>query len=335
MLKASVTAVSIWVLSIEPVCAQSMQHSEWQEEDQPAVRASGAAPQMVWNDRSLEQNALLLSLNEKISLLELDVIGKTSPHSTPASRILALENSVFGKPDTSGANAIERVSHLISALQPSNELVSMVVVKATSSPGWSFKATSAPWVNSTSQVVSAIEIQLGGKSKPDEPLIERVTNLEKSILPQDAVVDSTEMKKRIDNLLAAVAPTEKAIDKAKQIADSHAGWFWNPPQIHWLGSLGREAKSLGRSAENSTKAMVSSPTFWTLLIGAGALTALYFMGRGNNGQASLPVYIANERACVGLSNCNRCSNCRYCQYCNDGMPHSPCGVLLRLVQYGR
>ncbi|MBX9689230.1 MAG: hypothetical protein K2X27_21150 [Candidatus Obscuribacterales bacterium] len=172
---------------------------------------------------------------------------------------------------------------------------------------------------------------MSGRPEMDKSIVERLSSLEKLVFPQEPVRSSLSVKERIDSLLASAPLSDSTIEKSKRlISQNNGGWFWNPPQIKWLGDLGKGAKSLGKKTKDATANLATSPTFWTLLLGATAVTALVLMSRDNSG--TLPAYIANENACSGNAMCNRCTNCRYCHYCNSGLGGA-CGVRIRILQF--
>lgn len=334
---------------VTPACAQQGQeHSEWEEESPPAgstmspgsnrtssppaSMARRSAVPKTWTEELIMEYAKTLSPFEKICLLELDVFGKTFPFSTkdPVERLKALEKSVLGESNEQ-AELIPRIDALLRSLQPSKDLVSFVVIKATSKAGWSFKSKNAPWVMTTMQTLSSMEIELNGKTAvPGSTIIERIANLEKSSSGLQATeLSGVPVQQRLANLRSALPLSKRTIEKAKKDSDTDDSFIENI-----VDSLGKHAKKLAKGTKDKSAALASSPAFWTLLLGAGAITTLIILEANNKNRGSGSNSSASnfERGCRGTMNCHYCTNCRYCQYCNT--TPGCCNVKLQILRAG-
>lgn len=108
----------------------------------------------------------------------------------------------------------------------------------------------------------------------------------------------------------------------------------SPNQANWKGSGGNSlgvVSSVGKGLKNATKSafqstaepaksVLKSPTFWMLLIGAGALPGLYFATRNSGGGGAVPAsyYPDPIYGCHGAVPCHVCTDCSRCIHCNSG-----------------
>lgn len=279
----------------------------------------------------LEQEQLLraaadFSIYEKLSLLELNIIGKSHPGRKVEERLRNLERTVFGdKYISQTTDLVSRIVALLQSVKPPDSLVQHLAEESLKVPDWSYRSATPPWLSTAFQTVTVLEIESKGKIRPSASLITRINSLRKNILNKDDHTDPQEIFERIEELYTAVQPSPASVSKAQQQLSCY-GYFRPTSEFPLLRTIGNGIKNSSQKATDSTKSVLQSPTFWYALIGAGALTGAYFLGRSTSGNSN-NLFIQENR-CTGTSPCTHCKNCKYCKWCNQG--GNPCGVYLKL-----
>lgn len=265
--------------------------------------------------QDIQDTASHFSIFERMSLLELDALGKSNPRGTADDRLDKLEESIFGKgyKDTS-KNLNDRISNILVSLRPSDELVAHLVQEKLITPEWASRTAKPPWLNTNFQVVSTLEADILGKIHPELPLLERIQQLEKVVWPDKTPPPNALFSDHVNLLWSAITPGQASTTSAQKKL-SNLGLLGSGG---WANSLGSGMKKAGKKIVKYTqpaRQVMKSPTFWTCLLLAGAVTGLYFATRGSQGQESV---IFPEHGCAGEANCNHCTNCHACIWCNKG-----------------
>ena len=279
----------------------------------------------------LAEDAAQFSVYEKLSLLELEVEGKSRPGRPAGDRLNDLEKSVFGNESKTPETLVSRIDNLLREAKPSNELVFHLVEESAKTPAWSFRSATAPWTNTDFQIVSMLEVELLGKVSPDTPMIERVKQLQSVVWP-GSTLNSADLSTQIQELRSTVNPSQEAWNQAqKQLSDQGFSYAssWSMP---WLSTVGSGIKKTGKKIGKYTqpaRGVFKSPTFWMVLLAAGAVTGFAIAAQASNNSSE---YVNHgENRCTGEKFCTQCKNCRYCHWCNEG--GKPCGVHVRLYGF--
>lgn len=284
-------------------------------------------------DPRIEERSVLvdaatrLSIHQKIVLMEISLCGRSSTTRSPMKRLYALEKEL---PDDGLVTSQETVPGKLAALMqkapPSDELVEFVISRSAN--GVVSADETIPWVNTTWQKVSLIELAALGKVNGGH-LKDRIAKLQKSVLLKKEYVQQ-DVDEQISELLLATRPSEELI---AQVCDSQRN---SQTPLTFLAGLSpgrmiaRGARSLGRkssaAAEKTGRGLgrlLSSPTLWMAVIGGATLYGAYLLSKSNSTSRTS----SGERACVGELACDKCTNCFYCGHCKNST--NPCGVWLR------
>lgn len=276
-----------------------------------------------------------LSSEHLVSLLELNILGKTFPAKDETERLSQVEAAVFGKEyDDFSHEVLTRVSRLFYAAPPPDELVAKLSAIASSQPNWFKKSMSVDWSNSLIQRVSLLELHTYNKISPKKDIFLRILALERDALGEGKAPDGN-LDDRVNGLMSALRPTGDLIDDVENATKHDFGWLFNPASLGWFKPFSTSSKNLGKSFGSAGKdtasglgRVLTSPTLWKTLIALGLIYGYVELAR----RGGLPVYgssspYAGERGCTADGACRVCSSCRYCYNCNNG--GSLCGVWFR------
>ena len=248
---------------------------------------------------------------ERLTLCEINVVGRSSPKKEMPARISFVELHLFGKNFVSQQPAImSRMDNILFNAKLPDDLVNDAVADATTKPDWaSHKATTHKWLGTTLQRVELLETELHTRTQSDQLLVDRIATLEKAVLGKEA--DTGAIDQRIELLENALGTNSSQ---------------WKPPQSDGafavVSGFGKKIKQVGKNTLRTTsepaKNVLKSPTFWMLLLGAGALTGLYFATRNSGGGSSGGFYPDPVYGCHGDNPCHVCTDCSRCVHCNSG-----------------
>ncbi len=265
---------------------------------------------------NITHTASQFTIFERLSLLELDILGKSQPKKPTLQRLSILEDSVFGEGSNKTGNLNDRLNLVLLSLRPSDELVAHLVQEKLTVPNWSTQRAKPCWLNTSFQLVSMVELNLLGKLNSGL-LVDRVHSLEKTIWPDKTPPVDAALSDQIEMILEAIQPSSEFAKVAEEKLRKK-GIIGNDDSA-LLKAVGKGIKKAGKSVKNYSqpvRGFLKSPTFWLALLGAGSVVGLAFASRGSS-STSRPLIYSNH-ACQGSQDCNKCTNCNDCIWCNNG-----------------
>jgi hypothetical protein len=295
----------------------------------------------ISNDVPLSVDGQLhMNSEQLISVVELNVLGKTFPAKDDTARLSQIESAIFSDLYQAYDKEVEtRLSRIYFEAPPPDQLLSCIDEKAIHEPGWFKKSATLGWVNSIVQRTSLLELLIYSKISSDNDLFKRIETLEQDGLGKGTKPQGN-LNDRVNRLIESLQPPDELIDRVVNASKSKFDWFLRPEPIPLSSSIKKSAKQhqpnrfgeMGKQAGSGIGRVLTSPTLWKVLIAAGLLYGAVELAR----RGALPVYGSPYGyprypysggyggACTGLINCPVCSNCSACLHCNSG--GSPCGV---------
>lgn len=119
--------------------------------------------------QEIQANAPHLSVFERITLCEINIIGSSAPKKAVPERLANLEKQLFGEHFISQQPAIvSRINNVIFNTQLPNELVADAVADSLTKPDWaSRKASTRRWLRTALQRVELLETELNNRMQKD------------------------------------------------------------------------------------------------------------------------------------------------------------------------
>lgn len=267
-----------------------------------------------------------------VALMELNVLGRTSPRRPLKERLAECERvSGLVTEITPSLPVQERLAALMQEAPFSESLMALVdEVESAEKDGKS--RIIDEWRHTCYQSVGALEIPTFGSVELGKSLLHRVERLEQYILKRVEPDRTKGLHDRILNLIGIVRPSEKDATEATWMSMGLKERLRRavpdqPARVPGWSAAERTAK---RGAEG-TKSILTSPTFWkvvgvTAVLGAAAVGTVFLLKKISAGSG----YINSEGYCTGLSNCAVCTSCNYCMHCRNPSFVLPCGVYFRV-----
>lgn len=287
------------------------------------------------SDSSTDMNC---SLEQAITLVELNLCGKTSPGQLPSQRLSECERvSGLSTEITASLPLNRRLADLLQEAPPTEDLMSFVLSASSKDSDFLKKKTILRhWYSTLYQMVTAIELAVYTKADLGKSLLKRVERLEKDVLNLDDPMPESSLAERVLILMTTISPHEEQAEVAVEITGRKWDWLAGTPQALSTSKpvppsadprMPSKASKFLSDTGSTTKAVLTSPTFWKVVgvgVGLGALVGCYFLSRG-----SFNNYTPYERSCTGRSDCRVCDTCSSCPHCKNPTFIPPCGVYLR------
>lgn len=305
---------------------------------------SGALAQELLSPAEIEKADWHCSLNELITIIELNLCGKTNPGASMPERLTECERVSGLTTEITASLPIERrVADLMAEAPPATILMDFVIFSSKADSSFFSKRNNLrTWQDSLYQLVTALEVATYTKPDLGKSLLKRVERLERDILNLSNEKPEKNMAERVQDLFETIGPNETHAN----IAIEATAKKWD-----WLFSTGGDSDSLAsqsttdrnsaradnpsalKQSMDKTRTVLTSPTFWKIVgVTAAAAAAtvgfIYLLKRYQNG--SHGGFSAYENSCTGRHDCRKCSSCNYCQHCKNPTFILPCGVYFRV-----
>lgn len=286
------------------------------------------------SDSSADLNC---SFDEAITLIELNLCGRTAPGQLPSQRLAECERvSGLSTEITASQPVSRRIADLLQEAPPTEDLVKFVLA-ASSRDAEFFKKKSflRHWYSTLYQMITAIELVVYAKADLGKSLLRRVERLEKDVLNLDDPTPEESLADRVLRLMLTISPHQEQAETAVEITGRKWDWLVGSdepvsstaqPQLAGPRQPSLASKLIRESGSNA-KAVLTSPTFWRVVgfgLGAGALVGCFLLSNRSSN-----TYTAYERSCTGRPDCRRCDTCSSCKHCKNPTFITPCGVYLR------
>ncbi len=305
---------------------------------------NGVLAQELMATHDLEKEDWKCSLNELITIVELNLCGKTNPGASMLERLTECERVSGLTTEITASLPVERrVADLMAEAPPATILMDFVIFSSKAdSSFFSKRINLRTWQDSLYQLVTALEVATYTKPDLGKSLLKRVERLEKDILNLSDEKPEKNLAERVQALFETIGPNETHANIAIEATAKKWDWLFSTggdsdsvaskPAAD--GNLARaNSPSVLKQSMDKTRTVLTSPTFWKIVgVTAAAAAAtvgfIYLLKRYQNG--SHGGFSAYENSCTGRHDCRKCSSCNYCQHCKNPTFIQPCGVYFRV-----
>lgn len=305
---------------------------------------NGALAQELMATHELEKEDWRCSLNELITIIELNLCGKTNPGASMPERLTECERVSGLTTEITASLPIERrVADLMAEAPPATILMDFVILSSKAdSSFFSKRINLRTWQDSLYQLVTALEVATYTKPDLGKPLLKRVERLEKDILNLIDEKPEKNLAERVQALFETIGPNEAHANIAIEATAKKWDWLFSTgddsdsvaSQPAPAGNSARaNSPSMLKKSMDNTKTVLTSPTFWKIVgVTAAAAAAtvgfIYLLKRYQNDSHGW--FTAHENSCTGRHDCRKCTSCNYCQHCKNPTFIQPCGVYFRV-----
>lgn len=280
------------------------------------------------------------SVDEAITLIELNLCGKTAPGQPPSQRLAECERvSGLSTEITASLPVSRRIADLLQEAPPTEDLMNFVLTAFSRDPDFFRKKSYLRhWYSTLYQMITAIELVVYAKADLGKSLLKRVERLEKDVLNLDDPTPEESLADRVLRLMTTISPHEDQAETAVEITGRKWDWLIGSDESASTNPISAPAPSsvqpqpsiaskLVRDTGSNAKAVLTSPTFWKVvgvIVGIGAVAGCFLLSNKSSNS-----YTAYERSCTGRPDCRKCDNCSSCTHCKNPTFIQPCGVYLR------
>ena len=273
-------------------------------------------------ERDRNTTTLKFEIPHLIAMFELETLGKTYPAWDQMGRLSRIEKDLFEQDYDGYSHSVQtRLQRILDATPPSADVVFVIKQKLEDDPKWFEKSHEVQCKSSIYRRTAILEKSLYGDDSPHTKLHERIKHLKHDYFgDKHATMNLREVS---DEIMMSLKPPEDT-QPSTPIAPKLTSTFRNS-----MAGAGKTISKLPGRAASGLGKVLTSPTFWTLVVDGAIIYGVVEMAR--RGWLPTNTSSSGEGRCIGEAVCNHCSSCNYCQYCNSTLSH--CGVYTRTRGY--